>query len=159
MNNITPSNTLYLCLLTATLMQICTAQEKNDVLLDTEIQELYAQDAEEKHASFHIEEIIISNDNNDYYDQDREKHIQPPIKISTDFSQEESGSIDDEFLDTFADDLATETPHAPRHNHSVLEKVVIAVKIVKNITTDFFSEKVRPVLSLLWRTTCKTLSL
>ncbi len=107
---------------------------------------MHEQEIEEKHASFHVEEITIDDnyDNNDY---DREK-IADKNLVNKDVQEED----DDEFLDDIADELATAAPHPPRHNPTVIETVIIVAKIAKNITADFVHDIIKPTLISCYHT-------
>jgi len=145
MKKTTTPTALLILFMIATTTPLISSQESASTFNNP----ICATDVEEKHASFHVEEITITNDNdNNYDDCDREKTMAPQTNSQTIEISDENET--DDFLDVIADDVSTETPHVPRHNPSPTEKVVIALKIAKNISSDFFYNNIEPVLVAFW---------
>lgn len=112
-------------------------------------QEEISESNMEKHAGTHVEEIII--DKPDFYDHD-EKHAGTHVEeiiINNDDSQNQD-IRDDSFLDTIADDVKTEAPHAPRDTSSFVAHVTIAAKIAHKMSVDFYEETLKPAVVGLW---------
>lgn len=104
----------------------------------------------EKHAGTHVEEIII--DKPDFYDHNDEKHAGTHVEeIIIDNDDSHNQDIrDDSFLDTIADDVKTEAPHAPRDTSSFVAHVTIAAKIAHKMSVDFYEETLKPAVVGLW---------
>ena len=101
-------------------IQLNAQEENNQLNIEKNSEEI-------KHAGTHVEEIIINND--DSQNQDVR---------------------DDSFLDTIADDVKTEAPHAPRDTSSFVAHVTIAAKIAHKMSVDFYEETLKPAVVGLW---------
>ena len=123
-------------------IQLNAQEENNQLNIEKNSEEI-------KHAGTHVEEIII--DKPDFYDHD-EKHAGTHVEeiiINNDDSQNQDVR-DDSFLDTIADDVKTEAPHAPRDTSSFVAHVTIAAKIAHKMSVDFYEETLKPAVVGLW---------